>query len=195
MCEQRHGDAEDESDKPPGDPRSDSVSQRGAGGGQAGEDGGLGSVRSVPLYSVRQGRTAQAMGEPSNNLAELPVSFAATRDTVHRIATHILGRRRHDVSGKFGLRATPGGIGTPAFGAEHEVVRISGTTLVRERTGATAQAASLDLPTATLADAASFAGVDLSKKLCNFDEKNAELFLSLKLTNGLVSEIGAVQLH
>ena len=73
-------------------------------------------------------------------LAELPASFAATRDTVHRIATHILGRRRHDLSGKFGLRATPGGIGTPAFGPEHEVVRITGTTLVRERTGATARA-------------------------------------------------------
>ena len=32
------------------------------------------------------------------------------------MATHVLARRRHAVSGRFGLRATPGGIGTPAFG-------------------------------------------------------------------------------
>ncbi|MDQ4102472.1 MAG: hypothetical protein M3186_01680 [Actinomycetota bacterium] len=41
------------------------------------------------------------------------------------------------------------------------MVRVTGTTLVRELTGATARAASLDLSTATLLDAATLVGVDL----------------------------------
>jgi hypothetical protein len=63
-----------------------------------------------------------------------PSALAATRHTLQRIATHILARRRHLVSGRFGLRATPGGIGTPALGAPEalEVVRTSGTYLVHE---------------------------------------------------------------
>lgn len=36
------------------------------------------------------------------------------------------------MTGRFGLRATPGGFGTPAFGDPLEVLRLSGTTLVRE---------------------------------------------------------------
>jgi hypothetical protein len=95
-------------------------------------------------------------------LAELPPTFPATRAAVHRLATHVLARRRHDVCGKFGLRATPGGIGTPAFGPEHEVVRISGTTLVRERTGQEARTQWLDLGAATLVEAADLDDVDLS---------------------------------
>jgi hypothetical protein len=95
-------------------------------------------------------------------LSELPRNFVATRETVHRVATHVLARRRHAISGKFGLRATPGGIGTPAFGPEHEVVRITGVLLVRERTGEVSRAASLDLSSATLADAAALVDVDLS---------------------------------
>ncbi len=36
------------------------------------------------------------------------------------------------VSGRFGLRASPGGIATPAFGDGIETVRVSGASLVRE---------------------------------------------------------------
>ena len=56
-------------------------------------------------------------------------------DAATRVATHVLARRRHDVTGRFGLRATPGGFGTPAFGSADavEVVRISGTVLVHEQ--------------------------------------------------------------
>ena len=68
-------------------------------------------------------------------LRALPEHYGATRTELQRIATHVLARRRMDLCAKFGLRATPGGIGTPASGGEHEVVRIAGTTLVREVTG------------------------------------------------------------
>ena len=83
------------------------------------------------------------------------------RETLQRVATHVLARRRAALCGKFGLRATPGGIGTSACGPDHEVVRIAGTRLIRELSGATARATALDLRTATLADAAELVDVDL----------------------------------
>ena len=95
-------------------------------------------------------------------LTPLTETFATTRDSVQRVATHVLARRRYDLCGKFGLRATPGGIGTPASGPDHEVVRIAGTVLIRERTGSDARTTSLDLTTATLAEAAALVSVDLT---------------------------------
>lgn len=80
-----------------------------------------------------------------------------TRTALHRTATHVLARARYDATGRFGLRVTPGGIGTPMF--DDQCLRIAGTALVRER-GAHASAMPLD--GATLADLAAFAGVDLS---------------------------------
>jgi hypothetical protein len=87
--------------------------------------------------------------------------LALTRDELQRVATHVLARRRHALCGKFGLRATPGGISTPHCGPEHETLRISGTTLIRERAGASASTASLELTTASLKAAAALAEVDL----------------------------------
>lgn len=87
--------------------------------------------------------------------------LARTRLELQRVATHILARRRHDVSGRFGLRATPGGIGTPAFGPSDspEVVRTSGTSLVHEAGGLSRV---VPMSGATLADLASVVGVDLA---------------------------------
>lgn len=96
------------------------------------------------------------------NLSPPPEAFNATRDIVQRVATHVLARRRFDLCAKFGLRAAPGGIGTPACGSEHEVVRIAGTRLIRERTGTQSLTTSLDLRAATLADAALLVDVDLA---------------------------------
>lgn len=96
-------------------------------------------------------------------LVPLPPQYDSTRQALHRVAAHILGRRRHSVTGKFGLRASPGGFATPAFGAEHEVVRVSGRHLVRERTGTSAKTVTLDLATASLADAARLVDVDLGQ--------------------------------
>jgi hypothetical protein len=82
-----------------------------------------------------------------------------TRLQLHRVAAHVLGRSRFAASGHFGLRASPGGISTPAFGPEPEVLRLAGTTLVRE---VGAGVTSVPMTGATLADLASFAGADLA---------------------------------
>lgn len=97
-------------------------------------------------------------------MSALPERFVATRSEMQRVATHVLARRRFDLVGKFGLRATPGGFGTPAGGSEYEVTRIAGTTLVREVTGVEPRTTTLDLTGATLADAAVLVGVDLTEE-------------------------------
>ncbi|HEX4433241.1 MAG TPA: hypothetical protein VH012_00330 [Acidimicrobiales bacterium] len=81
-----------------------------------------------------------------------------TRTSLHVIATHVLGRRRFAVSGHFGLRASPGGVATPAFGPEPEVVRTAGPDLIHE-VGAASQ--SLVMDGATLAELAALVGADL----------------------------------
>ena len=78
---------------------------------------------------------------------------------LHVIAAHVLGRRRFAVSGHFGLRASPWGVATPAFGPEPEVLRLAGPHLVRE-VGNEAQAMPID--GATLAELAAFARTDLA---------------------------------
>jgi hypothetical protein len=81
-----------------------------------------------------------------------------TRDDLHRLATHVLGRRRFEVSGRFGLRSSPGGLATPAFGAEPEVLRTAGLALIRE---VGSESRSVPLAGSTLAQLAAFAGADL----------------------------------
>lgn len=58
--------------------------------------------------------------------------YTATRLGLQRVATHILARARFDADGRFGLRVTSSGIGTPAFGPAGEVIRIAGDALIRE---------------------------------------------------------------
>ncbi len=72
----------------------------------------------------------------------------------------MLARRRFAVSGRFGLRATPGGFATPAFGPPDamEVVRVSGTTLLVEVGGGLAARA---IQGSTLSELAGVVGVDL----------------------------------
>ena len=87
--------------------------------------------------------------------------LANTRRELQRVATHVLARRRHAVTGRFGLRATPGGFGTPAFGPADavEVVRVDGADLVHEVGG---DATVLPLDGATLGGLAEVIGVDLA---------------------------------
>jgi hypothetical protein len=81
-----------------------------------------------------------------------------TRADLHRVAAHVLGRRRYEVSGHFGLRASPGGVATPSFGPEPEAVRLAGKLLVRE-IGGEAHAVALD--GSTMGSLAEFAGANL----------------------------------
>ena len=82
-----------------------------------------------------------------------------TRRTLHRVAAHVLGRRRHQVSGRFGLRAAPGGFATPAFGDGPEVVRLAGTVLVHE---VGAEASYRPVAGSSLRELAAFAGTDVA---------------------------------
>jgi hypothetical protein len=94
---------------------------------------------------------------PASLPVDDPAALAATRTALQQVAVHVLARRRHAVTGRFGLRPAAGGIATPAFGDEVEVVRTCGRVLVVER-GASAVSAELT----TLAQAAELAGVDVS---------------------------------
>lgn len=85
--------------------------------------------------------------------------MGTTLGDLHRLAAHVLGRRRYAVSGHFGLRASPGGIVTPAFGPEPETLRLTRSCIVRE-VGNESQG--LALAGATLAELARFAGADLN---------------------------------
>lgn len=89
-------------------------------------------------------------------LPPLPPGHAATRQALQRVATHVLARRRHALTGRIGLRAAPGGLATPAAGDEPEVLRTDGALLIVERGGAVATA-----PITTLGALAAVAGVDL----------------------------------
>jgi hypothetical protein len=98
--------------------------------------------------------------------SQLNASYETTRIALHRIAAHILGRRRWDVSGHFGLRVTPGGISTPIFGPTGESVRIAGTSLLRELDGVTT---STPLQGATLRSLATFVSADIDAPFSSGD--------------------------
>lgn len=100
------------------------------------------------------------------SLITLPDSFVATRESLLRVAVHIVARARSQATGRFGLRPTVGGFGTPEFGDDLTRVRVSGALLVRE-TGGTDGATStvIDIGGSTLAELAEVARVDLAADL------------------------------
>ena len=95
--------------------------------------------------------TPGAAGETSD-------AGVADRAALHLVCAHVLGRRRYEVSGRFGLRAGSAGIATPAFGDTPEVLRIAGPLLVRE-VGSACTWSVVD--GSTLRALASFAGTDI----------------------------------
>jgi hypothetical protein len=121
--------------------------------------------------------------------------LVATRLELQRVATHVLARRRCDATGKFGLRATPGGIGTPAFGPadDLEVVRISGTDLVHER-GGTLTVRSID--GSTLGELAAMVGVDLTTEhdvghdTPDLGDQDAPIAIDADVADGLAAWFG-----
>lgn len=65
----------------------------------------------------------------------LPASFTTTRDALHELARTVISPGREAVTGRIGLRATPGGFGTPVFG-DRRRLRVEGVELVTEAAGA-----------------------------------------------------------
>src|SRR4051794_13983431 len=97
--------------------------------------------------------------------AALPDHFGTTRLAARRIGAHIMSRVRKVATGRIDLTPFPGGFGTPSFGPEHVVLRVSGDLLIVERTGATATTRSFPVNGATMAELADVAGADLSVDL------------------------------
>ena len=86
-------------------------------------------------------------------------SLIGTREVLHRVAAHVLARRRFAVTGRCGLRPSPGGFATPAFGDGPEVLRVAGGYVVREVAGSVAYTL---IAGSTLGQLAAFAGADLA---------------------------------
>lgn len=66
---------------------------------------------------------------PWKRLEPLPPRFAETRRALHRIAEDVMKPAREAANGKFGLRYTRGGFGTPFFGDDQQL-RVEGDELV-----------------------------------------------------------------
>jgi hypothetical protein len=66
---------------------------------------------------------------PNSSNGSLPKNLVEQRVALHRLATYVVAPARHQATGKFGLRWTSGGFGTPFFGADTQV-RVEGDQLV-----------------------------------------------------------------
>lgn len=60
-----------------------------------------------------------------------PASLPQTREALHRLAAYVIAPVRYRATERFGLRATPGGFGTPEF--EGRRVRVVEAELIDER--------------------------------------------------------------
>jgi hypothetical protein len=86
--------------------------------------------------------------------------------TLQRVAVHIVARARVQGTGRFSLRTTPGGFGTPEFGDGPRRVRVGGGTLfVESDLPGAAGVRTAPLHGNTLAALAELASVDLSERL------------------------------
>ncbi len=89
-------------------------------------------------------------------------SLTGTRLELQRLATHLLARARFESTGRFGLRVTWDGIGTPAYGPDGDVLRMAGGLLVHEsqRSGPAATRA-IAINGHSLEELATWVGLDL----------------------------------
>lgn len=81
-------------------------------------------------------------------------TLVQTRLAWHAVAEHVVAPARYRAEGRIGLRATPGGYGTPEFGDKQQV-RVAGSDLVHTRGGA-----ATTTPLTTVSAAASVLGID-----------------------------------
>ena len=81
-------------------------------------------------------------------------AFVTTRRSWHTLAERVLAPARHRNSGHIGLRAAPGGLATPSFGAGR-VLAVAGTELLVTEGGSTTRH-----PITTLRSAAAAVGIE-----------------------------------
>lgn len=122
-------------------------------------------------------------------------SYTQTRQALHAVTVHILARARFEATGRFSLRVTPNGIGTPEFGNNLTRIRINGhSLLVESDQPGSARCHTIEIDGATLKELAHTAGVDLSKKLDIGHEAPApqETDKPLELDHGSAEALGTV---
>ena len=94
---------------------------------------------------------ARWLGGPRRLPDPPPIAtLVETRTALHRLAAYVVAPVRHRANGKFGLRWTLGGFGTPFFGDDRQV-RVEGTVLVDQRGDSVRRA-----PIGSLREAADF---------------------------------------
>ena len=62
-----------------------------------------------------------------------PASLVESRIALHRLAAYVIAPVRYVATGRFGLRSTAGGFGTPEFNGRR--IRVEGLDLIDERDG------------------------------------------------------------
>ena len=67
------------------------------------------------------------------NFVQLPDDWPTQRETLRRLATHVVARAQAEVTGNFALMPLPGGFGTPQFGPDRQRVRMAGGSLFAEQ--------------------------------------------------------------
>jgi hypothetical protein len=85
-------------------------------------------------------------------VAPLPPTFATSREGLHRLACFVIAPGRLARAGEIGLRATPGGFGTPPFDDGTTIAVRGAELVVGDRTS----------PITTLRDGAALVGIELS---------------------------------
>lgn len=66
------------------------------------------------------------------NFVQLPDDWPTERDTLRRLATHVVARAQASATGHFALTALPGGFGTPQFGSDRRRVRLAAGSMFVE---------------------------------------------------------------
>lgn len=89
------------------------------------------------------------------SLGSVPAQLSATRINLHRLAAYVIAPARYAVNGKFGLRYTRGGFGTPFFGDDRQI-RVEGDQLI-DQVGSTVRSTRIT----SLAEASAFLGSEI----------------------------------
>ncbi len=105
-----------------------------------------------------EGWAAERWLAGSRRLPPLPEGLVAARTDLHRLATYVVAPARHRANGKFGLRWTLGGFGTPFFGDDVQI-RVAGDELIVQEGDSVRST-----PITTLAAAAAFIGGEIDPK-------------------------------
>lgn len=87
-------------------------------------------------------------------LEALPPGYEETRRSLHQVAFFAIAPKRHQVTGKLGLRYTHRGFGTPFFGDDQQV-RVEGDLLVHQHADRVEHT-----PVTTVSDACDFLGIE-----------------------------------